>query len=483
MIRRLQVTAVAFASIAVAAGCGGSTTSGAGNESGAGLVSAGAVAYVAVDSDLSSSQWQKVDGLLKKFPIRDRLLTQIKQGLTSQKLDYDRDLKPALGSEVDVAVVPGSSLRDVAYAALTKPASIDKAKALVQKLDAGSSGSPSATRVVNGWFVVADKQAMIDKVLKGSGSSLADDSRFKDAFGKLPADALVKAYADGRLLSSLSGSIPGGTSSFGLDKVDWISASVVAKDNGLAIESDSKGTSSATSAPYASKLISGVPADALAFATFRGSGTGNPVAQLRQNPAVAPTLKQVEQALGIRLDDVFALLGHETTLYLRRGAGLPEVSLVLETPDTQQALTTIDRLAARAAKLGHAKLGSEQQDGLTVKSLNLGRFKIYWAGFDGRVLLTSGPTGIADYRAAGNKLSDASSFKDALGAAGAPDKTNGLLYFDLAGSVPLIESYAALGGTKVPANLSESLKPLRSFVAYAVSSGGVGNATAFLELK
>ena len=46
------------------------------------------------------------------------------------------------------------------------------------------------------------------------------------------------------------------------------------------------------------------------------------------------------------LDKVVALFEHETAFYVRRGPGLPEFSLVLEALDTQQALTTIDQLAA-----------------------------------------------------------------------------------------------------------------------------------------
>src|SRR5919108_2581701 len=61
--RRGLLAAVAAACVAalVAAGCGGSTQSKAGGgicASGAGLVTADALAYVSVDSNLSSSRWQ-----------------------------------------------------------------------------------------------------------------------------------------------------------------------------------------------------------------------------------------------------------------------------------------------------------------------------------------------------------------------------------------------------------------------------------------
>src|SRR5262249_60084310 len=109
--------------------------------------------------------------------------------------------------------------------------------------------------------------------------------------------------------------------------------------------------------------------------------------------------------------------------YVRRGPGLPEFSLVLEEHDTEQALATLDRLAARIAKLANAQPGTEQQGGLEVKTLNFGPVTVRWAGFDGRVLITTSPTGIDDYRSGGDKLADAPTYKDALSVAGPPDQT------------------------------------------------------------
>src|SRR3954464_2737827 len=123
MIRRLQLTGAAFLVAAVAVACGGTThgQSGGIGESGASLVRSGALGFVAVDSDLGSNRWQQLDELAKKFPVRDRFLSEVKQGLAAQTIDYERDIKPALGPELDVAVVAGASPQDVSYAAMTKP--------------------------------------------------------------------------------------------------------------------------------------------------------------------------------------------------------------------------------------------------------------------------------------------------------------------------------------------------------------------------
>jgi hypothetical protein len=163
---------------------------------------------------------------------------------------------------------------------LTKPDSVDRAKALVRKLDEVSPPK-SATRVVDGWLVVSDSERMIDRVLKGStGRALANDATFKDAVSELPDDALAKAYVNGPRLAEVIGRYldqatqTAASTPFGLDKLDWIAASLEAKEDGVRFDAGVKsadgGRVFGTAAPYASKLISGVPAGALAFLTFRG---------------------------------------------------------------------------------------------------------------------------------------------------------------------------------------------------------------------
>jgi hypothetical protein len=127
-------------------------------------------------------------------------------------------------------------------------------------------------------------------------------------------------------------------------------------------------------------------------------------------------------------------------------------------------------------------MSEEDQGGVAVKSLSLGGVTVHWAGFGGRVLVTTAPTGIGDYRAAGDKLSDDPAFKHALAAAGAPDKAGGLVYVNLHDGVQLIENYLGISGGGLPADVSANLKPLQSFVAYSTESGDLTKFAAFLEI-
>jgi uncharacterized protein DUF3352 len=495
-LRHAIAAALACAVLTILVGCGGTSKTGVSGAVGASLVRSGALAYVAVDTDLHSSQWQKVDDLLHKFPGRDKWLAQLRAELPD-KLSYKDDIAPALGPEVDVAVVSGTTPEQTSAVLLTKPESLDKARALARKL-ASRDDAPSVTRVVDGWFVAAESAAMIDRTLKGdSGKSLADDPTFKEAVDALPTDALAKAYVNGRQLADLVGNYvnrgpqtaaAGRDLPFGLDKLDWISASLEAKDDGIRFETGVKGAGGAdltsTAAPYASKLISGVPAGALAFLTFQGGSYSDQLRKLRDNPQFGSGFDQFERATGLRLDDVLELFAHEVAFYVRRGVGLPEFSLALEQPETAKALATLDRVAARVAALTQTRVREEQRGGVKVKSLTIGgRVTVEWAGFGGRVLLTTGPTGIADYRAGGDKLADDPDYKDALATTGVPDKTGGLVYLNLHDGLQLIQNYLGLSGENLPADLRANLKPLRALVAYSTKNGDLTKLAAFLELK
>jgi hypothetical protein len=484
-----------LATLAVAvAGCGGGAAKTSANgESGAKLVRSGALAFVALDSDLGSSQWQQLDELSKKFPGRSKALAQIKQALAKQGVDYAKDIKPALGPEVDFAVVSGGpSAGQTSFALLTKPDDAAKLKQLVAKLNANDtdpSAKPAVYKEVEGWYAVSESQAQIDAVLKGSRSqALSADSTFNDALEKLPGEALVKAFLDGRQLNELiraesqKSGTPFDPSSVGLDKLEFVAASTSAENDGIRVQGAANGADIA-GAEFSPKLLDGVPGDALAFLDFRGAGTTDQLKKLKSNPTVGQALQQIQAGLGVSFDDILALLQNEVALYLRPGAGIPEVTLALETKDESAALSTLDKLAARLAAASGAQVQSGKQDGHDVKTLNLGQVAIHYGGLGDKVLVTSGVSGIADYGASGQRLPDSADFKQAQDAAGMPDSTGGFFYLNLKDSIPLLEGLAGLAGRSPPAEVTENVRPLRSFLAWTEGSGAARTFDAFLEIK
>jgi hypothetical protein len=164
------------------------------------------VAFVALDTNMSSGQWQALDGLLAKFPGYDKLVASLQQGFDRKTgLSWTNDLKPALGPEVDVALLPTVSGGKPDAVLLTQPSDPAKLAALLQKLQTSGGPAPVSAQV-GGWTVIGETQAAIDAV-SGATSDLAADPAYQDARSQLEQNALVNAYANAaqarQLLSAL----------------------------------------------------------------------------------------------------------------------------------------------------------------------------------------------------------------------------------------------------------------------------------------
>ena len=489
--RTLQLVLLALLA-ALVAGCGGGSDTGTGGgssiPSGASLVRAGVVAFVSIDSDTGSAQWQQVDELSQKFPGRDKAISRLKQSLSKEGVDYDRDVQPAVGPELDLAIVSGGTESSTKVVGLTKPDDSAKFKALVEKLNASdSSGDRAVYREVDGWYAIADSQGAITEVLKGDRTALSEDSTFKEALGKLPADSLVTAFLDGQRLNALVTQAASQSSGFdasalGLDSLKYISAAAGAEDDGVRVSGASSG-GNLGGGEFTSALMDGVPGDAFAFLTFRGEGTADQLGKLRANPQFGAALTQFEKALGVSLDQILSLLRGEIAFYARPGAGIPELTLALEEKDESAALATLDKLAARLAAATGARIESGTQGGHRVKTIDFGQFAVHYGGLGGKVVITSGVKGIADFGASGEHLRDSADFKEAQEAAGMPDSNGGFVYIDLKDALPLLEGFASLAGERLPSEVSENLRPLRSFLAWSEGSQSARTFDAFLEIK
>jgi hypothetical protein len=493
-MRRRFLPVVLLTLLALLAGaCGSKSTPGVGGAStpeGAAMVRASVVAFVAVDSDTGSSQWQQLDELAQKFPAREQALKHVKRAFTSRGVDWESDVQPALGPELDVAVATGAGSTKTHAVALTKPDDPGKLKALVAKLNASNDHPEQRAvyREVDGWYALSDSQAAITAVLKGSQSALADDDAFKQALDKLPGDALVKAFVDGRRLNALVsrlGMAEGaglGPATMGLDDLRYVAASLSAEDSGIRIRGATSGGPGG-GGNFASSLIGGVPGDALALLNFQGSNTTDQLGKLESNPQFGAAMAQVEKQLGVSLDELIALFSGENALYVRGAVGIPELTLVLASKDQSAALATLDKLAAHFAAAGGGTVESGSQGGHAVKTIDLGRFQIHYGGVDGKVIVTSGVNGIADYGGSGDSLPESADFKEAQSTAGMPDSTSGFMYVDIKNALPLLEGLAALSGQDVGSQTFENLRPLRSFLAWSEGSSDARTFDAFLAIQ
>jgi Protein of unknown function (DUF3352) len=486
---RLLLPVLLLAFLVAGCGSGGSNTSAGGSSipAGASIVRAGVVGFVAIDSDTASDQWQQLDELAQKFPGRDKAIAHIQDELTKDGVDYESDVKPALGPELDLAIASAGSEKSTQVVGLTKPDDPAKFKALVAKLNTSDPGDENAVyrELEGGWYAISDSQLAITSVLKGDQTALSDDDTFKQAMGRLPAETLVKAFLDGQRLSMLVSQVAasgGGSldpSLLGLDNLEYVAVSASAEDDGVRIRGASSG---GPAGGGETTLAAGVPADAFALLDFLGQGTTDQLGRLKSSPQFAPALEELQE-YGLTLDELLVLLQGEVAFYARPGGVIPELTLVVEPKDESAALATLDKLMARLAEASGGTVESGTQDGHPVKTVNVGNFAIHYGAADGKVLLTSGMHGIADYGTSGDRLPDSADFKEAKDAAGMPDSTGGFAYIDVKDVVPLLEGLAALSGKSLPSEVTENLRPLRSFLAW--SEGGSDSRTydAFLEIK
>ena len=491
-MRRVRLLLPVLLLASLVAGCGGgtsNTSAGSSIPAGASIVRSGLVGFVEIDSDTGSNQWQQLDELAKKFPGRDKAIAHIEDELTKEGLDYESDVKPALGPELDLAIASAGSEKSTRVVGLTRPDDPAKLEALIHKLNSSDSGGDNAVtrQLEDGWYAISDSQLAITSVLKGDQTALADDDTFRQAMGKLPADTLVKAFLDGQRLGALASQAAakgGGSldaSLLGLDNLGYVAFSASAEDDGIRIHGASSGGPATGGGE--TTLADAVPGDAFVLLDFLGQGATDQLGRLlKSSPQFAPVLDELKE-YGVTLDEVLALLNGEVAFYARPAGVIPELTLVLEPKDAAAALATIDKLMEHLAAASGGKVESGTQDGHPVKTIALGNFAIHYGAVDRKVLLTSGLHGIADFGTSGDRFPDSANFKEAKDAAGMPDSTGGFAYIDVKDVLPLLEGLAALSGKSLPSYVTENLRPLRSFLAWSEGGSDARTYDAFLEIK
>jgi Protein of unknown function (DUF3352) len=485
-VRAIRIALLVALALAVS-GCGAQEQSAA--SGGAELVSATAPIFVSIDSNLSSDQWQQVDELFRKFPIRSEALASLRSSLEDETgLDYEQDVKPALGDEIDLVWLDFANDGSNAVA-LTKPKDAAAFRRMIEKGNAKDNGEdPLLFEEMDGWFVLSDTQQKIDRFqAESEGDKLSDDEVFKDALAELPDDALVHVFARGRSIVEALQDLPEMTFQLGADqKPEFLSAALAAEGSGIRlvgagrVEEEPK----APIEPFESKLLGDVPADAVAFLTFRGGEEfEQQMEKLQREGDFGPDLDEFERMLGFRLADLLDVLSHEVGLYVRPGTPLPEVTVLVDAPDEQEVLRRVNlTLRALTKDLPTQPCHAPEEAGVPVTCIDLGVVQLRTAGFDDKVVVTIGQDAISKLRGDGPRLNDDEGFKSAQDAAGLPDETVGFMWLDLEDGLPLILGLAEAAGESIPADIRANLEPLGSFLAWGEADGRSGSFTAFLQI-
>jgi hypothetical protein len=457
----------------LAAGCGGSKTgAGAGNVPlGAAFAPSSALAFASVNTDESSAAWKNADALLQKFPIREKLLAEIQKALAENNLGDARNL---LGPELDAVVLNTGNSSEVV--GMTQPTDAQKFDAVLDR-----QSPPVLHAEADGWTIFSDKQAALTAFTTAADKGkLVDVDAFKQATDQLPADANAIAYVNGAAaVTALKGALPraGSVPSFDFE---WLGASLSTQPDSLKLYGAVKSKQNVVST-FMPILLSRVPSGSLVVLSFKGSD--QLAQQLRENPAVQGQLGIVQQALGVSVDQLYALVSGEGVIYLRAGALFPEVTVVFDESNPAVALRTVNKLATRVAGLFGGKVSRAAIPGVDgAKKIDVGApFAIYYGIVDG-ALVISDSTG-AFRGSASPSITDDPVFQKASDAVGRPEESAGFVYVNIKDAIPLLEGLAQVSGTTIPPEVSQNLAPLVSFMAYGTADNGVTTFSALLQAR
>jgi Protein of unknown function (DUF3352) len=478
--RPLLALLVALLALPLAA-CGGggggkgssATTSG---EGGAAIVPKTAPLLIRLDSTFDSPQWTALNALLKKFPDGDKLFS----GIAGPGVDFEQDVKPALGPETDLFALNGQDLQNDVFLGATQPDDQAKFDALLAKDE-----DKPVSEEIEGWQVIADKRETIDRYkLAKRGGALADSADYKAAIDSLPA-AVATVYVDGPTLSrELSKDAKTGTGSGpvpGVGRISWLAGAVSAEEKGFALDLRLKGDELEVT-PFTSELAAQVPADVALFVDVKGLDAA--LEEARRTPAVQKQLGEAQKALGGLIDEVIALFKGETAITVRPVGAADEYTLVVTVEDEAQASATLDKLATLLGAYTQSAPEPLSVGGVPAHKLSLGKSAIYYTVFDGKLVVTNAEGGITGLQE-GPRLADSQAYKDTAEAAGLPDQSTGIVYADVPKLLPLLDTLAKSGkdGKPIPPEVKRNLEALTTVLVYGSVDGDVLTLKGFAAVR
>jgi hypothetical protein len=462
------------------AGCGGTTNPSSGA---ADFVPASVPLYVAIDSDLGSSQWQTVNVLANKFPDKQKAIDSIKQQLSENGLDWERDLKPALGPELNVVMLDLAHPEETV--ALMQPKDEGAFERAVKKGNATDPSSKLVYKQFHGWTVMSNKLAAIDAFMQASDSAtrtLSEDKTFSNAMDKA-GDGIFRAYVNGTQVMAAARKFMGpdaGPYFKKLGTLDWLLMTLRAKSDGIAWDTTVHGTPGKAFRKAATHGSDGslqklVPKDALLYLAFHGSK--GMLGGLGDNPIL--------QQFGAKgLDDAFQQLGTilegENAFYVRAAGAkdVPEVTFIASPGGGVDGAAALDRILNRFAK----ELGGRPQRttiaGVSARVIGAGPIALRYANVKGKLVVSDLPSGIVFAHTGGKSLTHSQEYKDAT--SGVPASPQVVLYVDIHSTLPALRR---LGELQIPPDVERNLKPLRSAVEYAVSRSHELQISFFLRIK
>lgn len=501
----MLIAVLAAAVVILVAACGGgdgdSASAGASSDgsvpAGASLVPASAVLVFTVNTDFDSEQWQAVEALSARFPGGAELIMKATAGLAADGLDFETDIKPALGPELDVVILdlPVEDDADPTIAVLTQPDDPDALQALLEQ-SVADSDDPPTWRQVDGWFVLADSDAVIDDLLADAeAGSLADDESFTDLIQRVSGDAALRVYLSGQVANQVvaAASDQSDQAGDGLGNLAGIGDSAVqsaviaarAVDGGVAIEGLVRSSEPLGLETYEASIVDVVPGPAIGFVSFRDArGIVEAFLDLvaEQSPDFDMQIGQLETLTGISIeDDILPLFEGEHAIFVRGDSQTPEIGLVLSPEDPEGAVNTINQLLALFSLANDSGIerGEATVGDIEAKTVTVGETVVFFAAVGDHLVISNSEAGLVDFDS-GTPLSEDPSFQEAQEASGMPDETAGFVFVDVAEA----RRFATLvPGIDIDQESLAALEPLGDVVLWAAPDGDDARFTGLIRIK
>jgi hypothetical protein len=458
--RRLALAAAAallvLVVVAVVALAGGGTTSSAPPASSAAkLVPADALVYVHLSTDHGRAATTDAAKVADSFPswpaLRDGLVARLQ----------------APGCDVAAKALKGA---DEAALAIFDTGSGSRANSLVL-VDTGKQhpnpkqqacGALTST-YVGTFLAIGQPESLLlaDKLAHGKGGhSLADAPGAKAQFAKLPRDRVADGWlsADGirRLLAPQGGLLGAAGVLFDQAALKGAAFGVSAHDDQIRIDAQSQldpklkapGGGSGFK-PFSPTLAGDVPADAMAFLDVSNLA---PALQ-RLLAAAGSSSQQLKPLVGRLSKPLLQVFRGESAIVLTAKAPAPVLTLLARTDDEAATRRTLAELPAAVRK------------------------SFATAVWDGKVAVSTDPSGIQAMKAGGKHLADTANFTKTVG--NHPDRVSSLLFLDFSRLLTLGEA-TGLSDSSAYRAAKADLQRVRAIGA--ATSGNDSESTAEIAL-
>lgn len=446
--------------VALASGGGGGGSSAPPAENAAALVPANALVYVHLSTDKGRSATTDAAKVADRFPAWPALRDGLEQRLQAPGCDVaTKALRTAKEAALAIFDTSGRSTANSLVLVDTGKEHPGARQTACGSLVAGYVGKFLAIGQPESLNLAAD-------LARGKGQSLAKAAGPQGEFRKLPSDRVADGWlsADGiRRLLAPQGGLLGAAgvlfdqatlkgAAFGLSAHgDQVKLRVESQlDPKLKASSSASGSGSGSGfKPFRPTLQDDVPADAMAYL-----GVSN----------LAPALQRLLAAAGTQSATLKPLVGSLSAPLLKVFPG--EAAIVLTEKTPAPVLTILARTKDEAAtRRALAGLPAAVRRAFAT------------AVWDGKVAVSTDPSGIADVRAGGKHLGDTANFTKSVG--NHPDVVSSLLFLDFSRLLGLAEA-TGLGSSSAYKAAKADLQKVSAIGAS--TSGNDSESTAEITL-